>query len=97
MQPMLHPVFVAAVMDGDAVAGVVVKSKAGREAILARPVIDATGDADVAERAGAPTIKTPREEMQAASVMFHVAGVDKRAFLDGVRADPQSYGDWFGR
>jgi ribulose 1,5-bisphosphate synthetase/thiazole synthase len=94
VQPMLHRLVVAPVMDGDAVAGVVVESKAGREAILARRVIDATGDADVAERAGAPTIKTPREEMQAASVMFHLAGVDKRAFLDGVRADPQTYGDW---
>jgi ribulose 1,5-bisphosphate synthetase/thiazole synthase len=94
VQPLLHRLFVAPVMDGDAVAGVVVESKAGREAILARIVIDATGDADVAERAGAPTVKTPPEEMQAASVMFHLAGVDKRAFLDGVRADPQTYGDW---
>ena len=91
---MLHRLFVAPVMDGDAVAGVVVESKAGRAAILARRVIDATGDADVAERAGAPTIKTPVEEMQAASVMFHLAGVDKDAFLAGVRADPQTYGDW---
>jgi hypothetical protein len=32
--------------------------------------------------------------MQAASVMFHLAGVDKRAFLEGVRADPQTYADW---
>jgi hypothetical protein len=57
-------------------------------------VIDATGDADVAFRAGAPTLKTPIERMQAASVMFHLAGVDKRAFLDGVRDDPQTYADW---
>ena len=57
--PMLHRLFVAPVMEGDAVTGVVVESKAGREAILARRVIDATGDADVAHRAGAPTIKTP--------------------------------------
>ena len=26
--------------------------------------------------------------------MFHLAGVDKRAFLDGIRADPQTYGSW---
>ena len=26
--------------------------------------------------------------------MFHLAGVDKRAFLDGVNADPQTYKDW---
>jgi hypothetical protein len=94
VQPMLHRLFVAPVMDADAVTGIVVESKAGREAILARRVIDATGDADVAERAGAPTIKTPVEQMQAASVMFHLAGVDKDAFLAGVRADPQTYGDW---
>jgi ribulose 1,5-bisphosphate synthetase/thiazole synthase len=94
VRPMLHRLFVAPVLADGAVTGIVVESKAGREAILARRVIDATGDADVAERAGAPTVKTPVEEMQAASVMFHLAGVDKDAFLDGVRADPQTYGDW---
>jgi ribulose 1,5-bisphosphate synthetase/thiazole synthase len=94
IHPMLHRLFVAPVIDGDAITGVIVESKAGREAILARRVIDATGDADVAARAGAPTIKTPLEHMQAASVIFHLAGVDKDAFLEGVRADPQTYGDW---
>ncbi|MFM2183258.1 MAG: hypothetical protein RJB61_1552, partial [Actinomycetota bacterium] len=84
------------VMDGDAVIGIITESKAGREAILARRVIDATGDADVAHRAGAPTQHTPREDMMAVSVMFHMAGVDKRAFLDGIRDDPQSYRDWAG-
>jgi ribulose 1,5-bisphosphate synthetase/thiazole synthase len=93
---MLHRLFVAPIMDGDRVTGIVTESKAGREAITARRVIDATGDADVAYRAGAPTHKTPREQMMAASVMFHLAGVDKRAFLDGVRADPQTYRDWGG-
>ena len=91
---MLHRQFVAPVMQGDTITGIVVESKAGREAILARVVIDATGDADVAQRAGAPTFKTPVETMQAASVMFHLAGVDKKAFLAGVRADPQTYKDW---
>lgn len=94
VHPMLHRLFVAPVMDAGAITGVIVESKAGREAILARRVIDATGDADVAQRAGAPTIKTPLEQMQAASVIFHLAGVDRDAFLDGVRADPQTYGDW---
>ena len=37
-----------------------------------------------------------REEMMAASVMFHLAGVDKQAFIDGIKADPQSYKDWAG-
>src|SRR6201991_2169336 len=94
VHPMLHRVVVAPVLDGDVVAGAIVESKAGREAILARRVIDATGDADVAHRAGAPTVTTPVEEMQAASVIFHLAGVDKRAFEAGVAADPQTYADW---
>ncbi len=96
IHPMLHRSFAAPVLDGDHVTGIITESKAGREAILARCVIDATGDADVAHRAGAPTHRTPREEMMAVSVMFHLAGVDKAGFLAGVAADPQTYGDWDG-
>ena len=91
---MLHRQFVAPIMDGNAIKGIITESKAGREAILAKVVIDATGDADIAHRAGAPTIKTPVEAMQAASVMFHLAGVDKKAFMAGVKSDPQTYSDW---
>lgn len=94
IHPMLHRQFAAPIMDGDTITGVIVESKSGREAILAKRVIDATGDADVAHRAGAATIKTPVEHMQAASVMFHLAGVDKAAFMAGVKADPQTYKDW---
>jgi ribulose 1,5-bisphosphate synthetase/thiazole synthase len=94
--PMLHRLCVAPIMEGRALKGVITESKAGREAILARRVIDATGDADVAYRAGAPTVKTPREEMMATSVMFSMSGVDKRRFLDAVKADPQTYKDWEG-
>ena len=94
IHPMLHRQFVAPIMDGTTIRGIIVESKAGREAILAKRVIDATGDADVAHRAGAPTHKTPLEEVQAASVMFHVAGVDKQRFMEGVKADPQTYANW---
>lgn len=94
IRPMLHRQVVAPVMDGNAIRGVIVESKAGREAILAARVIDATGDADLATRAGAPMRTTAVERMQAASVMFHVAGVDKAAFIAGVKSDPQTYGDW---
>ncbi|MCP4961689.1 MAG: FAD-dependent oxidoreductase [Actinomycetia bacterium] len=96
VHPMLHRMFVDPIMDGDRVSGIITESKAGREALLARRVIDATGDADVAHRAGAPTRLTPREEMMAVSVMFHLAGVDRRAFIEGVRADPHTYADWAG-
>ncbi|MEP2534230.1 FAD-dependent oxidoreductase [Shimia sp.] len=93
---MLHRQFVAPIMEGDAIVGIITESKAGREAILAKRVIDATGDADVAHRAGAPTQMTPPEAMMAASVMFHLAGVDKGRFMEGIKADPQTYADWGG-
>jgi ribulose 1,5-bisphosphate synthetase/thiazole synthase len=96
VRAMLHRSFVAPILDGRDLTGIITESKAGREAIRARRVIDATGDADVAHRAGAPTHHTPREEMMAASVMFHLAGVDPEAFMAGVRADPQTYRDWAG-
>ncbi|MGC4111591.1 MAG: FAD-dependent oxidoreductase [Nocardioides sp.] len=94
VHPMLHRLVVAPVLDGDTMRGVITESKAGREAVIAKRVVDATGDADLAHRAGAPTHLTPREDMLAASVMFHLAGVDKAAFLAGVRDDPQTYADW---
>lgn len=96
LTPMLHRQFVSPIMDGNTIVGIITESKAGREAILAKRVIDATGDADVVKRAGAPTYLTPKEEMMAASVMFHVAGVDKTKFMEGIKSDPQTYKDWGG-
>jgi ribulose 1,5-bisphosphate synthetase/thiazole synthase len=96
VKPMLHRMFVAPIMVGDTIKGVIVESKAGREAILAKRVIDATGDADIAHRAGAPTHMHPKAEMMSASVMFSMCGVNKTRFIDAVKADPQTYADWAG-
>jgi ribulose 1,5-bisphosphate synthetase/thiazole synthase len=94
--PLLHRLCVAPIMDGAAIRGVIIESKAGREAILARRVIDATGDADIATRAGAPVHKSPKQDMMAVSVMFSMSGVNKRRFIEAVKADPQTYADWSG-
>ena len=94
--PMLHRLVVAPIIEGDVIKGVIVESKSGREAILAERVIDATGDADIAYRAGAATHKAPREHLMAASVMFSMTGVDKVRFLEHVKSDPQTYADWAG-
>lgn len=92
--PMLHRLFVAPIMAGDTIVGVIVESKAGREAIMAKRVIDATGDGDIAHRCGAPTHQHPVDEMMSVSVMFSMCGVNKARFIDAVKADPQTYGDW---
>jgi len=94
--PLLHRLCVAPIMENGAICGVITESKAGREAILAKRVVDATGDADIAFRAGAPVHKLPKNEMMSASVMFSMSGVDKRRFIDAIKADPQTYADWSG-
>jgi hypothetical protein len=81
-------------MDGNTIRGVIVENKSGRQAILAKRVIDATGDADIAHRAGAPCRKTPKEEMMGVTVMFSCIGVDKARFLEYVKANPKTYKDW---
>jgi hypothetical protein len=94
--PFLHRLAVRPIVEDGTIRGVITESKSGREAILAKRVVDATGDADMAARSGAPVHKTPREEMLAASVMFSMTGVNKGKFLDAVKADPQTYRDWAG-
>ena len=51
---LLHAWVVGAVQDGSEVRGAIFESKSGRQAILAKVVIDATGDGDVFALAGAP-------------------------------------------
>lgn len=94
--PLLHRLCVAPIMENGVIRGVITESKAGREALFAKRVIDATGDADIAARAGAPVVKSAKKDMMAVSVMFSMSGVDKRRFIDAVKADPQTYADWSG-
>jgi len=94
IEPYLHSLAIDVIMEGSAIAGIITHSKAGRGAILARQVVDASGDADVVSYAGAPFHKTPKEQMLPVTVMFSVAGVDRRRFLDYVAANPTTYRDW---
>ena len=94
IQPLLHATATDVLRDGNKVTGIVVNSKSGRGAILAKRVIDATGDADLVHMVGAPYRKTPKEEMMAVTVMFAASGVDRARFLDYVRENPMSYMDW---
>jgi ribulose 1,5-bisphosphate synthetase/thiazole synthase len=96
VKALLHRLCVAPIMERNALRGVIIESKAGRQAILAKRIVDATGDADIATRAGAPVHKTPKEKMMSVSVMFSMSGVNKREFIDAVKADPQTYADWSG-
>ena len=70
---------VGVVQENGRVAGVVVESKSGRHAILAKVIIDATGDGDVAALAGAPYEKGRPEDglMQPMTLLYKVHNVDR--------------------
>jgi len=71
---MLHTWFSLPLMDGKRVRGVVIEDKSGRRAIRARAVVDATGDGDVAARAGAPYwhTKDARKHALSNSLMYRI-------------------------
>ena len=50
IEPHLHTMFCAPIVDGDRLVAVAVEGKSGRKAIRAKVFIDATGDGDLCER-----------------------------------------------
>ncbi|GAJ22709.1 unnamed protein product, partial [marine sediment metagenome] len=82
------------IMDGNAVKGVFIDSKSGREAIGAKVVVDATGDADIAHLAGAP-LHQIHEGMGARGVRhsycFRVGNVDVDNFVQYFINNPDQY------
>lgn len=79
-------VFVSdAIVENGEVKGVIIESKAGREVILAKTIIDCTGDADVAYRAGVECkMGDDQGRMQPPSLMFSMRGVNLQQVRDNV-------------
>ena len=94
--PFLHCLGVAPLLSGNSVAGVVTESKQGRQAILAKTVIDCTGDADIAFQAGVSCTHPPPDQLEGVSVSFGCSGVDRRRFLAYVENNPGTLGQWAG-
>ena len=61
VQLLLHTLIVGSIVEEGVLKGILIENKAGRQAILAKMVVDATGDADVAAFARAPfrVVKKP--------------------------------------
>ena len=77
-EPRLYTFVSAPLMEDGRVAGVVCESKSGRLALRAKVVVDATGDGDVAARAGAAFElgRAGDHAMQPMTLMFKLGGVD---------------------
>jgi FAD dependent oxidoreductase len=72
----LHSWVAAPMLDGSRITGVIAESKSGRQAIAADVVIDATGDGDVAARAGASFMgPASHGDRMGMSLMYRLGGL----------------------
>lgn len=74
----LYTFFSDVIMQDGKVAGAILESKSGREAVYSKITIDCTGDGDAAAKAGAEFILGREEDgaMQPATIMFKIGGVN---------------------
>ncbi|MCL1909490.1 MAG: FAD-dependent oxidoreductase [Kiritimatiellaeota bacterium] len=82
----LYTFAVAPVMCQNKITGLISESKTGRQAFLSKVLIDASGDGDIAARAGAEFTlgRDGDNAMQPMTLMFKVGGVDySRAIFPG--------------
>jgi hypothetical protein len=97
----LHSWVAGPMLEGARVTGVIVESKSGRQAIAAYIVIDATGDGDVAARAGAPFMgPADKGDRMGMSLMYVLGGVSSgsKASSGGIRLGDRvvKWGPGFG-
>jgi len=88
---LFHTTVTDTTMAGDTITGVVTHAHGTTRTLRGRVVIDATGDADVAALAGAPTTYgRPADGLvQPVSLMFRVASWDRESFTAYVMAHPE--------
>lgn len=92
VEVLLYVFCAGVVKDGDDLKGIVIESKAGREAILANVIIDCTGDADVAYRAGVPCeYGNETGGVQPPTLMFCLGGVDTEELRLSIAEEPRTY------
>ena len=90
---LLHAWCTAPIVEGDALKGAVFESKEGRHAVLAKTVIDTTGDADLIARAGA-ACETDVDEgdiHHCMNTVFLIGGVDMDRWLAFRYGEPDAF------
>ena len=90
---MYHSWGVKPIMEGNVCKGVFFESKEGRRAILAKQVIDATGDADLCRLSGAPTSSAIDDECRCGStaLVYRIGGVNQANFRRWRESNPEDF------
>jgi hypothetical protein len=84
---LTHTLAARPIVTGNSVQGAFIEGKPGRQAILSRMVVDATGEADLAYQAGCPMRWTDGS----ASLEFKMGPVDLEALYQHFRRHPETF------
>lgn len=76
---LFHTFLADAIVENGTVRGVLIENKSGRQAVFAHTVVDATGDGDVAFRAGAAYFYGEDGHRMSDTLLYRVAGVDGKS------------------
>jgi FAD dependent oxidoreductase len=89
---LLHSWGTRPIMEGDTAKGVIFESKSGRQAILAKVVIDSTGDGDIFVAAGAEFDDELQSSFRTAlAFSYWIANVDTNRLDDFRRSHPDEF------
>jgi hypothetical protein len=82
-------------VDGNTVKGVIIESKSGRQAILAKVVIDSTGDGDLLQPAGAEcdTRMQPYLRIAALAFPFWIGNINLKKTEEFRASQPEKYSE----
>lgn len=94
IKSILHCYAVDVIIENNIIKGIITESKSGRKAILAKRIIDCTGDADICHLAGCPYTVLDKKERMAVTQVFNCAGIDKDKFLNYTENEKKTYSDW---
>ncbi|MGD9162740.1 MAG: FAD-dependent oxidoreductase [Desulfobacteraceae bacterium] len=91
----LHAWGTEPVMDSNQVKGVIFESKSGRQAVLAKVVIDSTGDGDLLPYAGADSNSDIKRTMRISNLSFSywMDNVDLKKYQDYKNSNPKELTD----
>ncbi len=96
---LFHAYAVEPIVEDGAMRGAIFESKEGRHAVLAKVVIDTTGDADLLARAGLSfeTDSDPTDIHSCINTAFMIGGVDMNRWIDFKTGDGQGFKDFMAR
>lgn len=87
---LLYTAFTDILTENDKIKGIIIESKAGREIILSKIIIDCTGDADIAHRSGVKCqFGDHAGGVQPPTLMFSVANANIEKFRRSLTVDSQ--------